>query len=115
MRRDLTKAQMRKGVLELIVLGLVAKKKFYAPELSQLLTSELGLEISDGTLYPLLTRLKADHYLRYQWQESPQGPPRKYYMITDRGRILLEELKIQWNSLAHAVNLAVYDKEKKDN
>ncbi|MFA8298846.1 MAG: PadR family transcriptional regulator [Hyphomicrobiales bacterium] len=109
MKRDLTKSQMRKGVLELIILGALSQKKFYPPELAQYLR-DLGLEISEGTLYPLLTRLKNDKHLMYQWKESLIGPPRKYYSITDRGRRLLEELKIQWQSLLFAVNSTVYKK-----
>ena len=98
-----TKAQMRKGVLEYCILQILAKKEAYASDiLSVLKTSRLI--VVEGTLYPLLTRLKNEGLLTYRWEESTQGPPRKYYEITDKGKLFLEELENSWSQLVEAVN-----------
>lgn len=102
MKLDNTKAQMRKGILEYCVLLLLSKRPLYASELIQELKNA-KLIIVEGTLYPLLTRLKNAGLLDYQWQESQQGPPRKYYSLTDKGGVFLEGLEESWTELANTV------------
>lgn len=93
---------MRKGVLELCILSIIAEKDAYASEIIDKL-KEAKLIIVEGTLYPLLTRLKNDGMTSYRWEESKSGPPRKYFQITDIGRKVLSELKSGWQELAVAV------------
>lgn len=102
MKIDNTKAQMRKGVLEYCILLVLDGKPLYASDIIQEL-KEVKMIIVEGTLYPLLTRLKNDGYLTYKWEESTQGPPRKYYELTAEGRIFLGELKDSWCELVEAV------------
>ncbi|MDC1105274.1 PadR family transcriptional regulator [Prolixibacteraceae bacterium] len=103
MKLDNTKAQMRKGILEYCVLLLLSKRPLYASELIQELKNA-KLIIVEGTLYPLLTRLKNAGLLEYQWQESQQGPPRKYYSLTADGSQFLEGLEESWTELSSTVN-----------
>jgi PadR family transcriptional regulator, regulatory protein PadR len=102
MKLDNTKAQMRKGVLEYCILLVLDGKPLYASDIIQSL-KEAKMIVVEGTLYPLLTRLKNDGLLAYRWEESTQGPPRKYYELTDRGRKFLNELEISWSELVDAV------------
>ena len=97
-----TKSQMRKGMLEYCVLLLLRRKPSYASEIISLL-KEAELIVVEGTLYPLLTRLKNDGLLVYDWRESTQGPPRKYYTLTTAGEAFLVELDAAWNELSHTV------------
>ncbi|NQV01674.1 MAG: PadR family transcriptional regulator [Bacteroidia bacterium] len=96
------KAQMRKGVLELCILSIIAEKDAYASDIIEKL-KEAKLIIVEGTLYPLLTRLKNDGLTTYRWEESKSGPPRKYFQITDIGKAVLNELKVGWQELTVAV------------
>lgn len=96
------KSQMRKGMLEYCVLLLLREKAFYASDIISRL-KEAELIVVEGTLYPLLTRLKKDGLLTYEWKESTQGPPRKYYELTDEGRIFLNGLDAAWSELVHTV------------
>lgn len=96
------KAQMRKGVLELCILSIIAEKDAYASDIIEKL-KEAKLIIVEGTLYPLLTRLKNDGLTTYRWEESKSGPPRKYFQITDIGKTVLNELKLGWQELTVAV------------
>lgn len=96
------KAQMRKGVLELCILSIIAERDAYASDIIEKL-KEAKLIIVEGTLYPLLTRLKNDGLTTYRWEESKSGPPRKYFQITDIGKTVLNELKGGWNELTVAV------------
>ena len=98
-----TKAQMRKGILEFCVLSLLAREELYPSEIIQRL-KESKLIVVEGTLYPLLTRLKNDGILEYRWEESTSGPPRKYYKLTDVGGDFLKELASTWEELSKAVN-----------
>ena len=93
---------MRKGVLELCILSIIAENDANASEIIDKL-KEAKLIIVEGTLYPLLTRLKNDGMTSYRWEESKSGPPRKYFQITDIGRKVLSELKSGWQELAVAV------------
>jgi PadR family transcriptional regulator PadR len=98
------KAQMRKGILEYCILSILAKNDAYASDIIREL-KEARLIVVEGTLYPLLTRQKNAGLLGYRWEESTQGPPRKYYTITDTGRKVLVEMQQSWNELVEAVNM----------
>lgn len=98
------KAQMRKGVLEYCILTVLNQQDCYATDILKRL-KEARLIVVEGTLYPLLTRQKNAGLLSYRWEESQQGPPRKYYKLTDQGRDFLKELDSSWDDLMKAVNL----------
>jgi len=96
------KAQMRKGVLEMCILSIIEKEEIYTSDiLKKLKASELI--VVEGTLYPLLTRLKNAGLLDYNWKESTSGPPRKYYTITAEGSSFLKDLKSSWKQLQKSV------------
>lgn len=97
-----TKAQMRKGVLEYCILLVIDGKPLYASDIIEELKNAKMIVV-EGTLYPLLTRLKNDGLLAYKWEESTQGPPRKYYELTDEGRFFLTEMGASWDELVDAV------------
>ncbi|ADQ82846.1 PadR family transcriptional regulator [Riemerella anatipestifer] len=97
------KAQMKKGILEFCILDLLSKKEMYVSDLMGVL-KDGDFDVVEGTLYPLLTRLKNGEFLSYRWEESTGGPPRKYYQITDKGKAFLEELRTTWQELTQAVN-----------
>lgn len=97
-----SKAQMRKGILEYCILLIVSRKDAYASDIiSQLKDSKLI--VVEGTLYPLLTRQKNAGLLAYRWEESTQGPPRKYYTITEIGKKHLQELDKSWDELVNSI------------
>ncbi len=98
-----TQAQMRKGVLELCILSIIQKKEAYASDILEILKRHRMIVV-EGTLYPLLTRLKNDGYLEYYWSESKSGPPRKYYKITLLGGKFLEGLTRSWHELQQIVS-----------
>jgi PadR family transcriptional regulator, regulatory protein PadR len=102
MNTDNAKAQMRKGVLEYCILLILSKQDAYASDLINML-KESEMIVVEGTLYPLLTRQKNAGLLAYRWEESTQGPPRKYYTITDQGKQFLQELDQSWEGLIQAV------------
>jgi PadR family transcriptional regulator PadR len=99
-----TKAQMRKGVLEFCILSVLNDKDAYTSEILETLKGA-KLLVVEGTVYPLLTRLKNDGLLSYRWEESTSGPPRKYYELTQEGREFLLELNSTWTELSDAVNI----------
>jgi PadR family transcriptional regulator PadR len=103
MNLEKTKAQMRKGVLELCILSIIAEKDAYASDILEKL-KEAKLIVVEGTLYPLLTRLKNEGLLNYRWEESKSGPPRKYYTMTEIGIKVLDDLNVSWQDLVKAVN-----------
>mgnify|MGYP001106969959 CR=1 FL=1 len=103
MKIENTKAQMRKGVLEFCILSLLSKNEMYPSDIIHEL-KEAKLIVVEGTLYPLLTRLKNAGILAYRWEESVSGPPRKYYKLTELGTKFLQELNHTWNELEKAVN-----------
>ncbi|MDO4319042.1 MAG: PadR family transcriptional regulator [Bacteroidales bacterium] len=103
MNIDNLKSQMRKGMLEFCVLLLLKRGPAYASEMIGGL-KEARLIVVEGTLYPLLTRLKNDGLLSYEWQESTSGPPRKYYSLTPIGRQFLDQLTEAWNEISDSVN-----------
>ena len=96
------KRDMRKGLLEFTVLLIISRGKVYASEIIEKLKSA-DLIIVEGTLYPLLSRLKTDGLLKYNWEESPAGPPRKYYELTDEGQNYLKLLRESWESLNNSL------------
>ncbi|MBN2480328.1 MAG: PadR family transcriptional regulator [Bacteroidales bacterium] len=97
------KAQMRKGVLEFCILSILSKGDAYTSDiLNQLKESQLI--VVEGTIYPLLSRQKNMGLLSYRWEESTQGPPRKYYALTEKGNEVLRELEVSWKELVDAVN-----------
>lgn len=98
-----TKAQMRKGVLEFCILSVIKDKELYTSEIMDTLKNA-KLLVVEGTIYPLLTRLKNDGLLSYRWEESTSGPPRKYYGLTEIGKQFLYELNSTWGELSNAVN-----------
>jgi PadR family transcriptional regulator PadR len=102
MNIDNTKAQMRKGILEYCILSILAKKDLYTSDIISAL-KENDLIVVEGTLYPLLTRQKNAGLLNYRWEESTQGPPRKYYSLTEIGRSYLKELDESWDALIKSV------------
>lgn len=97
------KAQMRKGVLEYCILLVLSGERLYASNIIDAL-KEAKMIVVEGTLYPLLTRLKNAGLLTYSWEESTQGPPRKYYELTESGRKFLGELEGSWCELVEAVS-----------
>ncbi|MEY4594752.1 MAG: hypothetical protein RIQ47_1162 [Bacteroidota bacterium] len=97
-------AQMRKGVLEFCILSILSKNEVYPSDIIAEMKSS-RLIVVEGTLYPLLTRLKNAGLLQYRWEESKSGPPRKYYSLTDEGRQFLSALQTTWNELVESVNL----------
>lgn len=103
MNIDNLKSQMRKGMLEFSVLLLLRGGDAYASEIISRM-KDARLIVMEGTLYPLLTRLKNDGLLTYRWEESPSGPPRKYYSITPSGHDFLRQLQNSWDEIAHTVN-----------
>ena len=98
MNADNIKSQMRKGYLEYCILLILRKKPAYTSDIIAEL-KDAKLIVVEGTLYPILTRQKNQGLLSYRWEESPQGPPRKYYSITDKGREALSQLDVSWDEL----------------
>jgi len=103
MKIENTKAQMRKGVLEYCILSILQHEDAYTSEIISTLKNAKMIVV-EGTIYPLLTRLKNGGLLSYRWEESTSGPPRKYYVLTESGSIFLEELSTTWKNLMIAVN-----------
>ena len=104
MKIENTKAQMRKGVLEYCILSILKSGEAYPSEIIDKLKAG-KLIVVEGTLYPLLTRLKNAGLLSYRWEESKSGPPRKYYQLTEIGDEFLKELETTWDDLVKAVSL----------
>ena len=113
MNVDNAKSQMRKGMLEYCVLLLLSREANYANDIINRL-KQAELIVVEGTLYPLLTRLKKDGLLSYEWRESTQGPPRKYYTLTPQGHQVLIQLDQSWTEISNTVNL-LHDKLNDDN
>jgi len=102
MKLENIQAQMRKGILEYCILAIISSEEIYASDIIGKL-KDAKLLIVEGTLYPLLTRLKNAGFLDYNWKESDQGPPRKYYVTTKEGKAFLTELDKTWKVLSHSV------------
>ena len=103
MNTDNTKSQMRKGMLEYCIMLLLRHQPCYANDIIQRL-HEARMIVMEGTLYPLLSRLKRDGLLGYEWRESTQGPPRKYYVLTSEGQQALAQLDASWEEIERTVN-----------
>lgn len=101
-----TQIQMRKGILEYCILSIISRGEIYASDIISEL-KKAQLLVVEGTLYPLLTRLKNNGLLSYIWKESTSGPPRKYYEITQDGLEVLSRLDVTWNELVFAVNTSL--------
>jgi len=99
-----TQVQMRKGILEFCILHIISRGEVYASDMLDELTAA-KIIVVEGTLYPLLTRLKNAELLEYKWVESKSGPPRKYYTLTDRGSKFLESLTETWDDLVHSTQM----------
>ncbi|RJQ36161.1 PadR family transcriptional regulator [Candidatus Parcubacteria bacterium] len=106
-----TIAQMRKGTLEFCILLIIARGEIYASDILVEL-KDADLLVVEGTLYPLLSRLRTDGLLRYRWVESEAGPPRKYYTLTDQGRAALANLEEGWESLSKSITALIRKYEK---
>ena len=104
MNLENVKSQMRKGMLEYCILLLLQDKAAYTSDIISKL-KDADLLVVEGTLYPLLTRMKNGGLLKYEWQESTQGPPRKYYALTDLGQQVLGELDKAWNEISNTVGI----------
>jgi|TARA_B110000902_G_scaffold46783_1_gene53002 PadR family transcriptional regulator PadR len=102
MKIENTQSQMRKGVLEYCILTLASAGEMYASDIITHL-KDAKLIVVEGTLYPLLTRLKNAGLLKYEWKESDQGPPRKYYSLTEEGQAFTEQLADTWSELKSSV------------
>lgn len=97
------RSQMRKGILEYCVLLILSRHRAYPSDIITKL-SEASLIVVEGTIYTLLNRLRKEGKLNYEWEESPKGPPRKYYFITDAGNKYLEEMSRAWDEIVNNVN-----------
>jgi PadR family transcriptional regulator PadR len=102
MKVENTQAQMRKGILEYCILSILEKESVYASDIIRQL-KDAKVIVVEGTLYPILTRQKNAGLLSYRWEESTQGPPRKYYELTDKGKEFLVELDKSWEDLVEAI------------
>jgi PadR family transcriptional regulator, regulatory protein PadR len=96
-----TQIQMRKGLLEFCILHIISRGEVYASDMIEELT-QAKMMVVEGTLYPLLNRLKNASLVSYHWVESEMGPPRKYYSITDEGKLFLTQLESTWQSLVYS-------------
>jgi len=103
--------QMRKGILEFCILHIISRGEVYASDMLDELTSA-RIMVVEGTLYPLLTRLKNSGWLDYKWVESSSGPPRKYYVLTDEGKTFLEAMQSTWFELADSVQTVIHRSEE---
>lgn len=112
MKIENTKAQMRKGVLEFCILSILQNGDAYTNEILSNL-KDAKLIVVEGTIYPLLTRLKNAGLLSYRWEESTSGPPRKYYGLTETGILFLKELNSTWSELTEAVHTITSKKPTK--
>lgn len=102
MNIDNTASQMRKGVLEFCILSVIKQGEAYPSDIIDKMKAA-NFNLLEGTLYPLLTRLKNAELLTYRWVESNSGPPRKYFSLTEKGAAFYKELESTWNELANAV------------
>ena len=104
MTEDNVKAQMRKGILEYCILAILSRGESYAPRIiSELKAAEMI--VVEGTLYPILTRQKNAGLLTYRWEESPQGPPRKFYSLTEKGQEYLRQWDKAWVEMVSQIEL----------
>lgn len=100
------KSQMRKGILEYCILVIISRKESYATDILDILR-KADLLVVEGTVYPLLTRMKNNGLLDYRWEESAGGPPRKYFRLTSEGHRLLEQLDAEWRSISTSIDAII--------
>lgn len=105
------KAQLKKGILEYCILSIISRGEAYASDIIEEM-KDAKLLVVEGTLYPLLSRLKNEGLLQYNWVESKSGPPRKYYQLSEEGSKFLKELALTWQELVQAVNLITTENKK---
>lgn len=103
---DNIKSQMRKGVLEYCILTIISRRESYTSDILEVL-KQANLIVVEGTLYPLLSRLKNNGLLAYRWQESKDGPPRKYFHLTEEGAHLLEQLDAEWSAISSSIDTII--------
>ncbi|TXK36764.1 PadR family transcriptional regulator [Pontibacter qinzhouensis] len=113
MKVENTQVQMRKGILEFCILEIISRGEVYASDMLEELTAAKMIVV-EGTLYPLLTRLKNASLLDYNWVESSSGPPRKYYTLTETGRAFLEQLRETWRELVASTEHIIHNKQTKE-
>ena len=113
MNLENSKAQMRKGILEYCILTIISNGEIYASEIIARL-KKANLIVVEGTLYPLLTRLKNTGLIAYRWEESNAGPPRKYFQLTETGQAFLNELHKTWEELNQSVSQSISKSQKTD-
>ena len=109
MNEENVKIQMRKGILEYCILAILSRGDSYAPKIIAELKAA-HMIVVEGTLYPILTRQKNAGLLTYRWEESPQGPPRKYYMLTEAGREQLAALDEAWDEMVEQIRIIRHGK-----
>jgi PadR family transcriptional regulator PadR len=112
MKVENTQVQMRKGILEFCILHIISRGEVYASDMLEELTSA-KIMVVEGTLYPLLTRLRKAGLVDYKWVESTSGPPRKYYTLTEEGKNFLSKLDETWNGLLKSTNKIIIQKGTK--
>lgn len=112
MNVDNWKIQLRKGVLDLVILNILTEKSLYGLEMIQKMEFVEGLEITEGTIYPLLSRLKTDGLVFSEWVESDQGRPRKYYSLSEKGRRAVTELNDAWLGFVQSINKTIEGSKK---
>jgi len=110
MNLENTQVQMRKGILEFCILHIISRGEVYASDMLEELTSA-KIMVVEGTLYPLLTRLRKAGLVEYKWVESTSGPPRKYFTITDQGKSFLGSLSLTWKELMESTNQIISEKQ----
>ena len=110
MSEENVKAQLRKGILEYCILAIISREDSYAPKIIAEL-KQAQMIVVEGTLYPILTRQKNAGLLTYRWEESPQGPPRKYYTLTEKGREYLAALDEAWDELVKQIGTIRHGKK----
>jgi PadR family transcriptional regulator PadR len=112
MKVENTQVQMRKGILEFCILNIISRGEVYASDMLEELTAA-KIMVVEGTLYPLLTRLRKAGLVDYKWVESTSGPPRKYYKLTDNGKDFLSQLDATWEELMNSTNEIISKKDAK--
>jgi PadR family transcriptional regulator, regulatory protein PadR len=106
MNIDNTQSQMKKGVLEFCILSIIKQGEAYPSDIIEKMKAA-NFQLFEGTLYPLLTRLKNAELLSYRWVESSSGPPRKYFTLTEKGHTFYKELENTWTELTNAVHAVI--------
>jgi PadR family transcriptional regulator, regulatory protein PadR len=113
MNLENTQVQMRKGILEFCILHIISRGEVYASDMLEELTSA-RIMVVEGTLYPLLTRLRKAELVDYRWEESASGPPRKYYTLTQAGAEFLQQLTSTWEELMNSTNQIINNSKKRN-